>query len=173
MIRFTVRTEGLEQMGFALSRFGQDLSDWRRAWPMVSRAIERIEERLFAGEGSKGHRGKWAALSPKYAAWKSKHYPGQAILRLTDAMYDSLTKAGASMAVVEVSDPLKMFRGTEVPYAKFHQSGTEKMPARHPVDLTERDQLEIAKEIHQYVVKQADDRFKSTARGKFSMAMGG
>jgi len=62
----------------------------------------------------------WAKLSPKYAAWKSKNYPGQPILRATGAMLDAsyiFTKGDAFL--------VKSTR-----YGSDHQFGTQRLTAR-------------------------------------------
>jgi phage gpG-like protein len=62
----------------------------------------------------------WARLTPRYAQWKSRHYPGQPILRATGTMQDaSFIYTRGNRFIVK-----------STPYGKYHQFGTSKMAAR-------------------------------------------
>lgn len=81
-----------------------------------------------------GGRGAWPALSPN-----SK--PGPALMVQSGDLLDSLTSpAAAEMGAMSMSF------GTDVFYAGFHQTGTEKMPARQvipdPFPVESRRKLE-------------------------------
>jgi hypothetical protein len=62
----------------------------------------------------------WAQLTPRYAEWKSQHYPGQPTLRATGLMQDiaHITVRGNVFSVVSTH------------YGKYQQFGTSKMAAR-------------------------------------------
>jgi len=62
----------------------------------------------------------WAQLTPRYAEWKSQHYPGQPTLRATGLMQDiaHITVRGNVFSVVSTR------------YGKYQQFGTSKMAAR-------------------------------------------
>jgi phage gpG-like protein len=62
----------------------------------------------------------WARLTPRYSEWKSKHYPGQPILRATGLMQDiSYIYPWGNRFLVKTT-----------PYGKYHQFGTSRMSAR-------------------------------------------
>lgn len=143
---FTFTVDGDEQINRQLSRFGDDVKDFSSFFRQVSERLQRASKELFDAQG----RG-WAPLSPAYAEWKAKHYPGKTILRRTDALYNSL--AGRGRGHVEEIHPLQMRWGTEIPYARFHQRGTSKMPQRRVIDLVEREKVQIMKDLQYYVVK--------------------
>jgi hypothetical protein len=71
-------------------------------------------DRVFAAEGIP----RWPRLSPAYADWKRRHYPGKTILRRTDRMYRSLTRAGNPDMIWQVT-PRTIRYGTKVPYHRF------------------------------------------------------
>jgi hypothetical protein len=54
----------------------------------------RFEGDVFRTEGAVNASGQWKPLSPRYAAWKAKRYPGRRILRLTGKLRSSLVKSG-------------------------------------------------------------------------------
>ncbi len=62
----------------------------------------------------------WKPLSPKYAAWKEKHYPGMGILRRQDRLFKSLTETGGEHILRVYPDSVEM--GTRVPYSVYHQA---------------------------------------------------
>jgi hypothetical protein len=59
----------------------------------------------------------WPPLSPRYAAWKARRYPGMPIMRRTDRLYRSLT--GSSSDTVWHTTPRTIRFGTRVPYWRF------------------------------------------------------
>jgi len=62
----------------------------------------------------------WQKLSPGYAAWKDKRYPGQPILRATGKMEDT----------AKIVPYQRGFAVDTTFYGPYHQFGTSKMPAR-------------------------------------------
>ena len=62
----------------------------------------------------------WAQLSKDYAAWKSKKYPGQPILRATGRMQDT----------AKIVPYQSGFNVNTTNYGGYQQFGTERMPAR-------------------------------------------
>lgn len=90
-------------------------------------AAEDQREHLIA-ERSQG--GGMQALSPDYAAWKRKKYPGKTILRRTDAMLSSITSnAGPTFAEAGPTDEK----------ARYHASPEARsvMPLRDPFYVTD------------------------------------
>jgi phage gpG-like protein len=84
------------------------------------------------GIGGRFAGGAWARLSPGYALWKQKAYPGQGILQRTGRLQESLRWSGTTVGREGLFDasPTAVVVGTRVPYGAFHQSGTRRMPAR-------------------------------------------
>jgi phage gpG-like protein len=120
----TIEIEGDDDVKLGLSRAADAISDWTDFW------IENFApkfygdiEKNFQTEGSLV--GGWPALSPSYAKWKDAHYPGQPIMRLTDALYRSLTFDGHNAGPQGIFNPTHdgLDIGTQVPYAARHQDG--------------------------------------------------
>jgi len=91
--------------------------------------MEGQSRSLASGQFGPGH---WAALSPQYAAWKSRHYPGKTILQRTERLRESLEWNGRRLGkdgFFQATRDAVVF-GTDVPYAKYHQKGTPRMPQR-------------------------------------------
>ena len=80
-----------------IERLSENLTDgfdWGSLAPIVAEAAEGI----FASQG----RGGWAQLSPAYARWKERNFPGKGILELTGAYLSAATQIGAPHNLVEV-----------------------------------------------------------------------
>lgn len=109
------------------------LKDMRKIWPKVADELDLIVEQIFHSEGAQTVSGQWQELSDAYAARK---HPDRGILRRTDRLFRSLTRKRSSEAVFQVRRD-GFTRGTRVPYARFHQTGTKRMPARPIYDFRE------------------------------------
>lgn len=118
---------------------------------------------VFAAEGAFEERGKWAALSPAYAKWKARHFPGRKILELNGRLKNSLIMKGGPDNVLEIT-PDTLTVGTRVPYAIYHQTGTPKMPQRKIIELTSAQKLRWVHVMHEYM-KEVADTIARTTRG--------
>jgi hypothetical protein len=89
----------------------------RKEWVPV---LRRDHPQFWRREVDPTYLRPWAQLTPKYALWKSKNYPGQPILRATGQMQDS--------AQIFYRQGQFLVRSTY--YGRYHQFGTSKMTAR-------------------------------------------
>lgn len=146
MIRFTAEVVGVEVLNRAFNRVEEFISDFRPLWPAVAQEFYAIEREQFDTEGAAGASGKWAALSPAYKRWKEVNYPGQPIMRLENALFESLTDPEALDAVFRPGkDELVM--GSKVPYARRqHQS-------RSLISMSESQKRRIQKAIQRGLVR--------------------
>lgn len=116
--------EGDERVRAKLDRVNRKLRDLRWLWANLIELFQRKQEEWFASEG----RGSWPPLSPTYAAWKARVYPGRPILVATGDLRTSLTTRESVLAQTDQA----LYLGTTVSYAAFHLGGP-KMPARPPI----------------------------------------
>lgn len=152
MIQFSASVDGIEVLNRGFNRIEEFISDFRSIWPAVAQEVYAIETEQFDSEGSAGASGKWAALSPAYKNWKEVHYPGQPILRLTNALVESLTDPEAADAIFRPTAD-ELIIGTKVPYARAHQLGAGFMPARPPISMNEQQKRRIQKAIQRGLVE--------------------
>lgn len=152
MIHFRAEVDGIEVLNRAFNRVEQHISDFRPLWPNVAGEIYAINQEQFDSEGGAGASGKWAALSPAYKQWKEIHYPGQPILRLTNALFESLTDPEAPDAVYQPRQD-ELVIGTRVPYATAHQRGLGHLPARPIFSFSEQQKRRIQKAIQAGLVQ--------------------
>lgn len=97
---------------------------------------------------------QWKELSPAYGEWKAHKYPGKTTLRATDKMF-SAAAVQNSPGNVEVLDYNRIVWGvsdTEIPYAKFHQEGTKKMPQRQFIGYTDEQGVQWQQMIAGYLL---------------------
>lgn len=107
----------------------------------------------------------WKPLSPSYAAWKEKHYPGMGILRRQDRLFKSLTEPGREHILRVYPDSVEY--GTRVPYSVYHQAkdrGKATFPRRLVIPpLTKAEGARIADALLAFLL-QAMRRTKSASR---------
>ena len=139
---------GDEQVTRTLEAIEDRISNSREAFDAMGDRLEAAEIRQFASEGAFGS-GGWTALSPAYGAWKARNYPGAPILVRTGELRDDLTQRPFSIDVVE--DRMALF-GSAVPYGRFHQGGTDRMPRRRPIELPGSGREEWAKVMQRWIM---------------------
>lgn len=105
----------------------------------------------FDTEGRHGSAG-WASLSPAYAAWKAKNFPGRPLLVLKGDLRSSLTDKNHPNFVYRVT-PFALTLGTTDPKARWHQKGTQDMPDRKPVELVESQKTRWPKLVQEGIFK--------------------
>lgn len=97
-----------------------------------------IQKQFETGTDPEGK--PWAPLSPKTVALKKQNKDKILV------HYGPLRK---SIKVEVVQEGLRLTAG--VPYAKFHQSGTSKIPQRLILAITEQDKVRLGRFIKQHV----------------------
>lgn len=153
-ITVTIKIEGDQQVLRTFLRFAEDVQHLEEPFNAIANDFYDIENRQFDSEGGYGS-GGWAALSDVsegkgYASWKAKHFPGTSILVRWGNLRESLTMMGGYN--IRDVEPLSVTLGTMMPYAKWHQRGTGRMPQRRVIDLTEDDKSRWVKIIQAYLV---------------------
>jgi len=133
----------------------QQLGDLTPVWQDLKKIFIQIIRANFRTEGQHSGPG-WAPLNPAYARYKARKYPGKTILRATDTLFKSLTGVGGGW--IERITPRYAEFGTRVAYAKFHQLGTSRMPARPPIpNLTREDGAAMADAILAFILKKMNN----------------
>ncbi len=154
MFRVRMVVAGEVEMDRGLARFTEGVADWRPIWNVFADTFYSYIKAQFASEGAEALGSKWAQLSDAYAAWKAVHYPGKPILERTGRLLASLSSSKGAGAVYEPK-PKSLTIGSTVPYAIFHQKGTEKMPQRKEIVLSEHAKRELMKLAQMYLIQIA------------------
>jgi phage gpG-like protein len=147
-IRFEVANE--VQLSRAFETGIYKFNNLEKPFGIMADDFFRTMAAVFVSEGAYEGGNRWKALSPAYARWKARYFPGRKILELNGRMKDSLTIKGNSDNVLEIN-PDSLVVGTRVPYAIYHQTGTPKMPMRKIIELTNEQKLRWVHIMHAYI----------------------
>lgn len=123
-----------------LTNISKRIQDWRSFWltawlPWYQQEIQQN----FATEGELV--GGWPDLSPAYAAWKARHFPGRKIMERTGRLRESLAPGASGPDTVIQVRPLQAVIGTKVWYARYANRARQILP---PVTMTRLRQLHQA-----------------------------
>lgn len=135
----------------ALSDAIKGVSDLRFAMGEISRDIFKNTKKNFILKGN----GKYPPLSTKYKAWKQKKAPSSPILVLTGKLRDSVTASGNQDSIINIGKQ-SLVQGTKVPYAKYVQEGTEKMPERKFLFIDNAQTIRLERILSNYVTSKIE-----------------
>ena len=156
MAKIEFNVYGVKQISALFSRLGNKIKDFRPVWGKLRDDFYELEQAQFDSEGSRGLTGAWQSLSPQYASWKEKKYPGRPIMVLTGNLKESLTKANHTNAIYRAK-PQSMEIGTNDKKAQWHFLGSGRLPkppnARRVIDLSNKDRTRWFKLIQKYTFK--------------------
>lgn len=168
-MRITVEIEGEVQLERDLEKYSARGEDLETFFEHFTDWFHDHEAKQFESEGMYASAG-WAPLSPRYAMWKHRVWPGKLILERQGKLKRSLTSRAAGGigmipgrgGVVDIDrgpggHARGVFVGTDVEYAKFHQWGTRNMPRRRSVELRERDRRDIVKALQRFIIRKEGD----------------
>jgi len=155
-VRISLVVDGVVEFDRTFTRFAEQIEDLREIWPPVITEFRNVMTLHFRAQGA-GRSGPWVRLSPIYAEWKRRRFPGKTILRRTDRLYRSLTGRTEDTVIRQGRHTLEI--GTRVFYAGFHQRGTRTMPARRIFDLGEPQRVQLQRAIHKAMLKAVGRTF--------------
>lgn len=149
-----VSLPGLPALTVSLSRLRTDIADWTPFWrdefaPFFYRWVQ--QDFILEGGGSGA---SWQELSPAYAAWKQKHYPGRGLLVRSGALKASLIGPDTQQSAFRpMSTSLEI--GSTVPYGLYHQAprSGSRLPQRPPLRVNDAFMRVIGKSLQVYVQK--------------------
>lgn len=146
-MRLIIEHAGDQQIARDLLRIDARVMDARPAFAQIINDLERIEGRQFDSQGGYGS-GGWQPLAAATVARKQAQGLDPRILHAKGDLSGSLTGKGGD-GLREVF-PSSMAFGSRVPYAKYHQTGTGRMPQRQPLELPEGDRRAIPRTLQRY-----------------------
>ena len=137
------------QLDRTLLRFIDRADDVRPALEAMAADFLRMETEQFRSEGA--FASEWHSLNPDYAEAKRLAVGDKPILQRSGDLMESLTNP-ADEHHVRIIDWDELFVGTDIEYARFHQTGTgnkrgrtdthgdrDGLPMRRPVEFRETD----------------------------------
>jgi phage gpG-like protein len=144
VVRLHLDVYGEEQIDRELLRFSSYVGDPSPAFHKIADDMREDIGHRFEAEGP-----GWAKLAASTLAAKAAAGLPPEILQATRKLMRSLSQKGAGH-VEEVGDDFLRF-GSSVPYGKFHQKGTTKMPERKVIDFTEADRRGFVRTLQRYI----------------------
>jgi phage gpG-like protein len=126
-------------------------------------AFKEIAVMFYASEKSQFEsEGAWAShgwVPDKQATIDEKIRNGHSNLTLqrTGAMMNSLTTPGAEFSHEKIG-PDFVEISSDIPYGKYHQTGTTNMPMRKPVELNEKTKNAMVKVLQAWVIGGIDKK---------------
>jgi hypothetical protein len=146
--RLTFDVLGEVQLDRTLARVGVGLTDARPLWEDLTDRFVRFTRRQYDTEGGAGS-GGWQALSPRYAAWKARHYPGKPILERTGRSKRLVTVRPLQVEELSAS---RMVIGATDDVLRYHQHGAGNLPRRRVVDLPESERRTWVRRSHRFLM---------------------
>jgi phage gpG-like protein len=145
--QMSVTQQGAGKAAVDLHKLGDRASDVRRVSEKVRSVYRKSNERRFQRDGD----GDWPRLADTTEERKAREGLDPRPLRATDRLYRSLTSTRAT-GQVDVRDPTEFRFGTEIPYARFHDTGRG-VPTRKLIEFTPAERKQITELISGYVAK--------------------
>jgi len=122
------------------------VDDLRFAMGEISRDIFKTTKQNFILKTT----GKYPPLSPQYAKYKEKVKPNLPILVFSGRLRDSVTNNG-NKDTIRIIGKKSLVQGTRVPYGRYVQEGTSKMPERKFLFIDNAQSLRIERILADYV----------------------
>lgn len=129
-MNITITERGIDKVKHKYTAMAARDLDYHAPFMLMEAEIAAGNAAVFATQGA--IYGGWAPLSPRYSAWKLIHIGPRPIMVSSGDLLASLS--GVPMGVSDIDSHSARF-GTNVRYARYHQSGTRKMPRRQIVGL--------------------------------------
>lgn len=148
-MRITLDLGGDVQLDRQLARYLNRVVEAEPAFQAMADYVGKELLKNFISQGRYAS-GGWAPLSPKYAKWKAKRYPGAPILVRTGQLRRDLTRR--PFGVERITDSV-MEIGTDLPYAEYHQTGGRHLPRRRPFELTDTARKELVKIMQRWIAR--------------------
>lgn len=147
MLTIRWEIEGEAQLVRRFQGIRAEMADWSPAFAQTAAELKRVfSNDVFQTQG-RAIGESWRPLSPRYAARKSRRYPGKGTLEASGKMRNSFqTMFKPDMAAVWNS----------VAYFQYHQSNKprSKMPRRVMMKLAEQQKQLVVRIFHTYFVKK-------------------
>lgn len=124
-------------------------TDFRQLAPGLIPEVQSILREQFNAQGN-GASGQWAELSPAYARWKEKNFPGKPILQRSGETFRALTGRTENSILETRSDSITF--GVRLPYPIFHQRGGKRLPRRPIFDFNETQKRRLIKVVQRRIL---------------------
>lgn len=142
-----VDTSAVRRRFTAMTRRSQN---FKPVFRWVMQELQKAHRQNFRSQGAASGF-PWQPLDPQYSSWKTANYGSKGVLVRSGDLKNSLTMNSGRGAIRDMGLRTAEF-GTKLPYAKFHQAGTENMAQRKPVFRPPLMASETAVVVGEYIV---------------------
>ena len=139
------------QFRASLDRAIKDVGDLRFVMGEISRDIFKVTKQNFILKGA----GRYPELSPSYAKRKAATIGNVPILVSSGSLRDSVTGRGNEDTIRHIGKQ-SLVQGTAVPYSKWVQDGTRKMPARKYLFIDDAQSIRFTRMIADFVASKLE-----------------
>jgi len=142
---------GETQLQRRFLRWSSFASDATAAFEGIYAYLLKVEKEQFASQGAtSGH--AWAQLAQSTVQAKQRQGLRPEILRAHDLLFSSLTKK-SDPNQLKIVQPNMLAFGSMMPYARYQQTGTSRMPQRRPIDLNVKNKIAIIKALQLFLAR--------------------
>ena len=124
------------------------MQDFEPVFDIYGRYI--VEKHIPSQFARKGYPARWAPLSPAYAAWKARHFPGKPLLVRMGKMKAGFTWEARKQSL-RIINRVKAGQRGGVPRWIYHQDGTDRMPARRMVQIGAKERAKLREIARQHL----------------------
>tara|TARA_Y100000310_G_scaffold296063_1_gene328006 strand:- start:291 stop:800 length:510 start_codon:yes stop_codon:yes gene_type:complete len=143
---------GIKGKTVLMGVMARKVKNLKPAFEDIADDFYRNEREMFARSGAVGGGfRRWKPVNATYARRKAEQGFGSKILVRTGRLRSSLTSRGGDNHLK--IGKLQMSIGTTVPYAKYHEHGTRKMPKRSILRIPKKTRAHWVRIIQRHIIK--------------------
>lgn len=166
--RVTWDVQGTDEVIGIFDEWGSKLRNAKPAFNEMANVMLEEQRKWWRYHGAYGGGSGWAPRKEPYRSWMKKRYPMRPILRGPDRknhkglqLRNQLTRRPFGIEKITTEG---MTIGTDLPYARFHQEGTGRLPKRQPLKpLDPRTEARLTEILQRHVFNESVMR----ARAKY------
>src|SRR4030042_2260470 len=155
MFRFTFDVDGERQLDRSLDIIADSLTNFKDIFEKCADDFRKTQESVFANSGAFEGLRAWAPLSPGYRTWKMKKVGAKPILTFKGDLRKSLTSKSTNHIEKITTHSLEI--GTRDKKAIWHHRGTNKMPKRKVIELSEPQKRRWTRIAHTEIFRGMTD----------------
>ena len=147
-VRIRYEVKGVNKTIASYTNMIRRSQNFAPSYRWARRELRQWNAANFASDGVASGK-KWNALDTEYHSWKIQHYgPLPTMVRTGDLYRDLITLRGRANHIGHKNASF----GTDIEYAKFHQTGTRFMPARKIVFTPKRFADILGERVLDYII---------------------
>jgi phage gpG-like protein len=146
-----IEVSNMREFRRLFNRMERNFKNMNPMFDKLADDFREVQKKTFESSGRYNRNVRWQRLSPNYRTWKNQVAPGKPILTLTGALQASFTEQGGYHVERRTGNTMDI--GSKHPVGAYHQRGTNKMPAREVINLTQAQAKRWAKVAAKVVFK--------------------